>query len=534
MSVTNLDFIKVGGVYPPVSDVPLLAKYNRYDTLFEGRVADAYLNKLRLPNPNNNDLVGGMKALFANPKITNYARAITKKTVDLMLSRQPRLLGTTTAIDNELIELQRDTQCWKQVRRGFTDVSRYGDGYIREYNKVPRMVNGKGELTEGEARCNVINSKLVTIVVNPMDKEDITNYVIGWVDDVDDNDPQTAGRGDAITVANKEYYLTLEIHSKGYYELKRFKCANPIFNMGQIKQYTLEADVTPAEYKGKQIPTGLDGFAIKHLTGFTTSDNPLYGQSDYDMFDSLMLELCERLSGLAEVFEKHGNPSMQGSDKLISQDDNGNPVFYTGDYYPLANGDQRLEYLTWDAKSKEILEYCDKLLQQIFILTEMGDGSIMGYSTGKDGFAESGKGLRLKMASPLMKTQSLIFDNNDEIISMFVDFAKIKGYNIKASDIEITWQDGLPIDMVEETNMFNARVQAGTESIMYGLQRRFGMTPAQAKDEYDTIIREKKEATEAMMKQQQNNNLKEQTQSDTREQTENTADAENAGTSSTI
>ena len=47
MSVTNLDFIKVGGIYPPVNDVALLAKYNRYDELFEGRVGDATCDSLK-------------------------------------------------------------------------------------------------------------------------------------------------------------------------------------------------------------------------------------------------------------------------------------------------------------------------------------------------------------------------------------------------------------------------------------------------------------------------------------------------------
>ena len=535
MSVTNLDFIKVGGIYPPANNVGLLAKYNRYDELFEGRIGDAYM---RFVNDHQKDgpIQDAMKTIFSNPKIMNYPRAITKKIVDLTLSRQPSLQGSTNEKENDLIEISRSTKCWKTVRRGFVDISRYGNGYIREYNTVPRYDDGQGGLTKGDASCNAINPKMMTIVVNPLDKEDITNLVIGWVDRV--TNTTTAGNG--VVVENEEYYLTLEIHEKGQFEYKRFKCAAPIFNMGQVKQYVLQEEVTPENLKGVKHKTGLDGFAIRVLSGFTTSEEPIYGLSDYDMFDSLMLELCQRVSQLSEVFEKHGNPSMQGSSNLISTDENGNPLFYTGDFYPLGPNDQRLEYLTWDAKSKEILDYCNALLQQIFILSEMGDGSIMGYSNGKDGFAESGKGLRLKMASPLMKAQALVFDNNDEIIQMLVDFAKMKGIEMKPEDIEIKWKDGLPVDWVEECNMFNSRVQAGTESILYGLARRFGMSPSQAEDEWKQIIKEQKQLSEsksfAKMTMNNNPNNKQNDkmtnsngQADDRETTEKKQDANNSG-----
>lgn len=514
--VTNLDFLKVGGIYPPTTEVARLARYNRYDDLFTGKLASSYEMFIK-DNTRDGNIRSAMKTIFTNPRIMNYPRAITKKTVDLMLSKTPSLLSTTNKGDNDLLDIERKTRMWKKVRLGMTDVSRYGNGYIRQYNKIPRYINDKGELTDGEASCNVINPKLVTVVVNPLDKEDIQAYVVGWVDAV------TSDTSNNLTVTNTEYYLTVEIHYKGEYEYRRYKCATPIVNAGKVKQWSLQEDVTPNELKGKKFKTGLKGFAIIPLIGYTTSDNPIEGLSEYDMFDSLVIDLCERISQLSEVFEKHGDPSMQGSENLLSTDEDGNPVFYAGDFYPLGKDDQQLSYITWDAKSKEILEYANQILQQIFMLADMGDGSIMGFTNnGNSGFAESGKAIRMRMASPLMKVQALITDNNDDIIDMIVNFSDIMGYNLKPSDIEIRWQDGLPIDWVEETNMFNARVTNGTESIVYGLQRRFGMTPQQAMDEYDRIIKEKSEIS---------NSSNTSTEALTREQSENVNDAVNAGTS---
>lgn len=514
--VTNLDFLKTGGIYPPTTEVARLARYQRYDDLFNGRLASSYESFIK-DQTNGGAIQNAMKTIFTNPRIMNYPRAITKKTVDLMISKTPSLLSTTEEKDNALLDIVRETHMWKKVRLGMTDVCRYGNSYLRQYNKIPRYQDGEGRLTEGEAACNVINPKMVTKIVNPLDKEDIEAYVVGWVDEVNSTDLKNG-----ITV--NEFYLTTEIHYKGEYEYRRFKCATPILNAGKVKQWTLEEDVTPNNMKGVRYKTGLKGFAIIPLIGYTTSDNPNEGLSEYDMFDSLVIDLCERVSQLSEVFAKHGEPSMQGSENLLSNDENGNPIFYAGDFYPLGKDDQPLTYITWDAKSKEIIEYCNQILQQIFMLADMGDGSIMGFTqTGNSGFAESGKAIRMRMASPLMKVQALITDNNDDIVNMIVNFSDIMGKGLKASDIEIKWQDGLPVDWVEETNMFNARVTSGTESIKYGLQRRFGMTPQQAEDELKQIIKEKKLVAKST--QQQTN------KAETRETTEKRADAENAGTS---
>ena len=138
------------------------------------------------------------------------------------------------------------------------------------------------------------------------------------------------------------------------------------------------------------------------------------------------------------------------------------------------------------------------------MLSEMGDGSIMGYNDGSTGFAESGKAIRMKMASPLMKAQSLMSENEDEIISLIHDFSIIMGKNLEIKNIEVQWNDGLPIDWTEETNNFGTRVQNNTESIVYGLQRRFGMTPAQAMDEFKQILKEKEEMSKISLQNKDN------------------------------
>ena len=154
----------------------------------------------------------------------------------------------------------------------------------------------------------------------------------------------------------------------------------------------------------------------------------------------------------------------------------------------------------------------------------------MGYVNGSTGFAESGKAMRMKMSSPLMKVQSLLSDNEDEIISIVHDFSVILGKEIPQNKIEVAWKDGLPIDWVEETNNFNSRVQAGTESIKYGLQRRFAMTPAEAEDEYQQILKEQKQLSENknfFKNTLQNGNNDANIKSETRETVEKRADAKN-------
>ena len=111
------------------------------------------------------------------------------------------------------------------------------------------------------------------------------------------------------------------------------------------------------------------------------------------------------------------------------------------------------------------------------------------------------------------------------------------GKKIDRNQIEVAWKDGLPIDWVEETNNFNARVAAGTESIRYGLQRRFNMTPEEAEDEFQQILKERKEIAESsFVKQETDENGKNALQkgnnganieSERRETVEKRADAKN-------
>lgn len=501
MSVTNLDFLKEGGLYPPNTEIPRLYKYKRYKEIFDSKMGDAYMNFLRseVTGTINSNIANQMQTIFTNPRIMNYGRAITKKTVDLAVSRKPALTTNTDQGDLDLLEVQRETKVWKKVKMGLVDVSRYGNSYIREYNKKERIMQEDGTYSAGEAGCNVLLPELLIKVVSPYDKEDIQHYVVGWVDEIVSYETL----GAVVKPKETEYYLTVEVHSRGEYYTRRFKVSAPVVNVGTVKQYYIEKEV-PAPDGGGVKKTGLEDFAIKHLTNFATSDDPLEGLSDYDMFDSLMIDLCQRVSQLSEVFERHGDPAMQGSPDLMSTDGEGNPVFYTGEFYPIKDGEVPLSYITWDAKSKDILDYCNNILQQIFILSEMGDGSIMGYTNKSTGFAESGKAIRMKMASPLMKVQSILSDNEDEIISMIHDFSVIMGKKIDRNQIEVAWKDGLPIDWVEETNNFNARVAAGTESIRYGLQRRFNMTPEEAEDEYQQILKEKKDIAESSSFMQQN------------------------------
>lgn len=510
MSTTNLEFLKVGGLFPPSTEVERLARYKRYDDLFYSRINDAYGCYINKADKMGAMVLDQMQTIFTNPKILNYARAITKKTVDLALSKKPYVIPTKSDSDIDLIEIQHGTDIWKKARQALTDVSRYGNGYLREYNKIPRYSKtdnkGRVTMTKGQPACNAINPSMMVEVVNPLDREDTQYFVLGWIDKIEHITANNiAGTPQSqLGPTQYDYYLTTEIHREGAYQYRRFKVGTPVMNYGQVKQYNILEEVTASDLRDKWIPTGLEGFAIKKLSGYTTTDNPCEGLSDYDMLDTLMIELMERVSQLSQVFTKHGDPAMQGSPELLSQDENGNPVFYTGDFYPIGKDEQPLSYITWNSQSKEILEYCNQILQNIWVLTEMGDGTIMGYTRENNGFAESGKGLRMKLASPLMKVQSLLIDNQDTIVSVFIDFANILGKKIKASDIEIKWQDGLPVDHLEEANIFQMRVQAGTESVTYGLQRRYNMTPEQAEKEFKKILEEKKQAFENTSMNQNN------------------------------
>ena len=202
---------------------------------------------------------------------------------------------------------------------------------------------------------------------------------------------------------------------------------------------------------------------VQIVTNLASSSNP-YGTSDYKVINELVIKATERMKQILNILDVHSDPSLVGPVSLLEKDDNGELVFRTRTFYGISPGEEIPKYLTWDGKLDSAFKGLETILQQIYILSEMGE-AFLGNSQGS-GQAVSATAMRYKMVAPLEKARrvsngftvpvkkiisTLLFLDND---SSLVDF----------KDISVIWEDSLPKDPREQAEL--SRLQTGAPQIL--------------------------------------------------------------------
>ena len=85
--LTNLDFLKVGELFPPKSQIERLENYIAYKKLFEGKHDEVYKNQIDRVKR----VQGDFQEVISYDVILNYQQLITKKTADLLCGETPKI-----------------------------------------------------------------------------------------------------------------------------------------------------------------------------------------------------------------------------------------------------------------------------------------------------------------------------------------------------------------------------------------------------------------------------------------------------------
>ena len=151
---------------------------------------------------------------------------------------------------------------------------------------------------------------------------------------------------------------------------------------------------------------------------------------------------------------------MVGPHTLLSRSDNGELVFKTSKYYAVGNDETKPEYLTWEANLDSSFKAFETLMEQIYILSEMGPAFI---GAGNTGNVVSGTAMRYKMISPLEKARRIQNDLTEPLKELFSSILTIDGIQTTPDDINISWKDPLPKDPREIAEL--TKVEAGTAAV---------------------------------------------------------------------
>lgn len=427
--LTNLDFLSPGQQWPPPSEAERLQKYEQNRLLWEGRhehVFKAAFQRLLRDEDR-------MSIEF----VLNWPKRLSTLWADLLLGETPTVsAGEADSAEQQAVDrLIEENDFWNTAYEGVIDISRYGTGVFKV------RFDGRGII-------EAIPPSLWFPVFDPDNIKSVIAHVIGW-----------AYGGE------QDRRLKMEIHTPGYIE---------------HREYAMKGDAIGELLTNEQpTATGVPYPLIRPVHNLSTTDNP-FGADDYSDLDSIIQELEVRIAQVSRILDKHSDPNMYGDEAALEQDEQGNWVFRGGGkFFPVSSGGVTPGYVTWDGQLDAQFRTLDWLMEQFYALSETSPAA---FGQLKQGLAESGSALKRLMLAPIAKVNRVRMRLDPalkDVLWYAAELERAQGVSgaVQLGDISIAWNDGLPDDPREETELTVQQVDAGLmsqETAIKHLQRLEG------------------------------------------------------------
>ncbi len=443
--LTSLSFLQQGKPWPPPAELERLETYRKNRLLFEGKHEMVFRDWIRL-------LRDDQKATLEI--VLNWHRRLSTLWADLLLGEPPKITaGERGTPEQQTVDrLINDNQLFNAAYEVALDTSRYATGLFKV------RYDGKG----------IIEAQQPAVwfpVVAPDNIKHVQGHVLAWTYEIDDTE-----------------YLKAEIHERG-----KIATVEHILANGTIA----------GEISREEVATGIDDFLVVPVNNLLTTDR-VTGLDDYSDLDSIIQEIETRIAQISRILDKHSDPNMYGPDTTLEHDPTTGQWGYRsgGKYFPVGQGEQPPGYVTWDGQLEAAFRQIDLLMEQLYILSET---SAAAFGQLKSGLAESGTALRRLMMAPLAKTNRirLRFDPAlRKVLLLAAELEASQGMSgaVKLEEVHIDWQDGLPDDDMEVTQIEVMRYNAGLTSRESALRRVDGLEGNALQEEVERIRNEQEGA----------------------------------------
>jgi hypothetical protein len=404
--LTNLNWIAQGKPFPPKQEIPRLERYADNERLFDGRHVGLFLERYKKVEEYLK------KRHFEPDTIFNYPQLLTKKTADFVCGEPPTI--TVKKQQNEDLNAALDKMGFDHMLyEAVMDISRFGDSPFKVMDD----------------RVSVVSPDCWFPIVDPTDLKRITQHVIAFPTEPDDEGRFTR--------------LYVEIHGEGTVETRTYR--------NDAAEGVAGASFGALLERRGPVSTNMDGFAVQVLKNVSHSKS-VYGMDDYGIVRSVIGKIIWRLHCMDTVLDKHSEPSLSGPESALSLDDKTGLYFVDlGNYFKRHNlDDPEIKYLTWDGNLDSSFEEIKLLLDQLYILSEMGAAFLEG---GGQGTADSGTAIRLRMTSPRVKAQRIAGINTQAVKRLIAAVGRQNGIKIDPRDVAVDWHDGIPDDPRETLDM---------------------------------------------------------------------------------
>lgn len=422
----GLEWLNPGNEFPPKCECDRIAAYKWYASLFDICPFEDFQNY-------GSRLIVNFDEYFRIPLLLGYQRLSTIKLADMVMGAPPSITVNNDDKLTDLISDIRDTTNFDaKLYTALIDYSRFGATILRLFND--------DEVAEDRGNFAIWTPEEWYPILRNDGTKRIKEHVLVW-------------RTNYGTVSSPDWYLEVQRHpieGGGYTEIR----------------YRMNANGTcVAEQQGTERFVPMPGLPclVQHIANIPSTTN-VYGTSDYKIINELVFKATERMRQILHILDKHADPSMTGPATMLTPNEQtGALEFKASQFYAVSPGEEHPEYMTWDGQLNAAFTALTTLLDQIYIMSEMGE-ALMGNSK-SSGQAISGTAMRYKMVSPLEKARRVANSFTLPIKKLMAALIQIStGRKLRYQDINVVWGDSLPKDPRETAEL--SRLQSGAPQIV--------------------------------------------------------------------
>lgn len=449
--------------FPKAADKPRLTAYQHYEKLYDGNHFDAFSLKAE------KDFTQRYTRL--RYVVANFAGLISKVMADMLFQEA----------------LKIDMEKNQDFIDGFSEQNQL---QIQLYeSELSNSAKGDGVFKLRIGRRNEADPTAETSII--LEKQDPAIYF----PEFDQKNALNVPYRDVLAVVftqNAKTYLHKEIHTPGYIN-------HEVYLYDPNSQKIISPEESTAFGYPVTEETGVKRSLVFHIPNIR--DKGFFGTSDYYDLESLQFALNNRITKVDNILDKHSDPILAVPNGVL--DENGKIRAGALGLFEVDNenpGFNKPEYITWNANLESAMEEIDKLIDFLFMFSEISPAT-MGMDKEGGGKAESGRALKFKLLRTLAKRnrKKMYYDQAiKDILETAQQLAiannvAINGNRItKAERPKIEWPDGIPSDSKEQVDEEVARVENGLSSRADSISRLDGVTPSEAKDKVKEIDEESK------------------------------------------
>ena len=435
--LTDLNWISQDKPFPPVAEKERLEAYAQNEKLFltqHGEVWKKRFARLEfLYRKRSQDI----------QTVLNYHQLLSKKTADFVCSEPPSI--ETESGGDVLEKLLDKNRFFSLLYEAVIDVTRYGNGLIKLVGQ----------------RATVVSPMHWFPIISPDDLKQIDQHVIAYPMAPDDQGRFTQVRA--------------EIHTPGRVETRIHAYSTRDGTGGQLGPL-LSSEASA---------TRLTGAAVFPLSNVTHSSS-IYGLDDYAIINGLIEKIMWRLHCADTIMDKHSEPTITGPASALEMDERtGLWLFKAGNYFSRESTDSPdVSYVTWDGNLEANFKELELLLNQLYILSEMGAAFTEGAGGGS---TSSGTALKLRLVSPRIKAQRLTGINDAAVRGAIVALAAVNNLVLNENALALTWRDGLPDDPVEDAQRRSVETGGKQTKSQFSAIKERGLSDEETEAELEQI-----------------------------------------------